>query len=136
MKSVSLFLLLMPLIAIAADPAQPKLSAEAFLTSVQNSDIIGAYDRLFSGSPFPKDKPHDYAHLKSQTQTTMQRFGHVVGFDFIKEEEFGPSIVKLLYALRFEKQPIIWEFYFYMPKESWIVVSVKLDENFSLHNSF
>ena len=136
MKYLFAFLLLLPLVAIAAEPATPRQSAEAFLTSIQNGDITNGYERLFAGCPFPKDKPHEYAQLNSKTQATIQRFGHVVGFDFIKEEELGPSIVRLVYAQRFEKQPIIWEFYFYKPKETWIAVSVKLEDNFSLHNPF
>ena len=132
MKLTTALLILAPVWAVAAAPTTPREKAEAFFSSVIKSDIAGGYDRLFDGSSIPQDKPQAVTLLKTQTQTGLPLYGKILGYDFIKEEDFGSSIVRLVYVLKSEKAPTTWELYFYRPKGSWFLANIIFNDQFSL----
>ena len=132
MRILFTIFLVLPLSTFAAAQATPKEKAEAFLASVQKGDISGGYDRLFIGSTIPQDKPQEIALVKTQTQSGLPLYGKILGFEFVKEEKSGSSIVRLVYILKSEKAPTIWEFHFYKPKESWFLSNVIFNDQFSL----
>lgn len=132
MRILFAFFLILPLSTLAAEPTLPKEKVEAFLASVQKGDISGGYDRLFVGSAIPQDKPQAIALIKTQTQSGLPLYGKILGYEFIKEEKYGSSIVRLLYILKSEKAPTIWEFHYYKPKESWFLANVIFNDQFAL----
>lgn len=132
MRILLAIFLILPLSTFAAEPTLPKDKTEAFLAAIQNGDISAGYDRLFTGSAIPNDKPQAIAVVKMQTQSGLSLYGKILGYEFIKEEKFGSSVVRLVYVLKSEKAPIIWEFYFYKPKESWFLANVIFKDEFAL----
>ena len=125
-------LLVLPLSLFAAERTVPKEKADAFFTSIRKGDISGGYDRLLLGSSIPEDKPQAVTLLKTQTQTGLPLYGKVLGYELIKEEKFGSTVVRLLYILKSEKGPTTWELYFYKPKESWFLVNINFNDQFAL----
>ncbi len=132
MKFVVALLLFTPGFSVAAAPTTPKDKADAFFSSVIKNDIADGFDRLFDGSSIPQDKPQAVTLLKTQTQTGLPLYGKILGYDFIKEEDYGSSIVRLVYVLKSEKAPTTWEFYFYRPKGSWFLANIIFNDQFSL----
>ena len=112
MKKWFLFLLIFPVCVTAGNLKSPKDITNAFFASVIKGNIASGYDQLFQGSPIPADKPQAVTALKQQTKSGLPLYGKLIGYEFIKEERFGKSIVRLLYTLKSEKGPTIWEFYF------------------------
>lgn len=132
MRMLFAFFLIFPLSTFAADPTSPKDKVEAFLTSIQKGDISDGYDRLFIGSSIPQDKPQAITLIKTQTQSTLPLYGKMLGYDFVKEEKYGSSVVRLIYILKSEKGPIIWELFFYKPKDLWFLANVIFNDQLSL----
>lgn len=132
MRALFAFFLIWPVSTLTAEPASPKEKAEAFLASVQKGDISGGYDRLFMGSAIPQDKPQAITLVKTQTQSGLPLYGKILGYDFIKEEKHGSSVVRLVYLLKSEKAPTIWEFHFYKPTDAWFLASVIFNDQFAL----
>lgn len=132
MRILFTIFLVLPLSTHAAEPTSPKEKAEAFLSAVQKGDISGGYDRLFIGSAIPQDKPQAISLVKTQTQSGLPLYGKILGFEFVKEEKSGSSIIRLVYMLKSEKAPTIWEFHFYKPKESWFLANVIFNDQFAL----
>lgn len=131
MRYLSLLILLLPGLLLAAEPNVPKARAEEFLGGIQRGDIAGAYDRLFQGSAIPKDKPQTVTLAKQQTPSVIPLYGRILGYDLIHEEKFGPSLTRLVYLMRAEKHPVTWEFYFYKPKAEWFVANVLFNDQFT-----
>lgn len=71
------------------------------------------------------------SHLKSQTQSKLPAYGKILGYELTKEEEYGSSVVKLIYILKSEKAPTVWEFIFYKPNESWYLVNATFSDQFT-----
>ena len=132
MKKWLLLLLILPVCATAASSQSPKNITDAFFVSIIKGNISSGYDQLFQGSAIPVDKPQAVTALKQQTKNSLQLYGKSLGYEFIKEEKFGKSIVRLLYTLKSEKGPTIWEFYFYKPKNSWFLANVIFNDQFQL----
>ena len=68
--------------------------------------------------------------LRQQTQNSLQIFGKILGHEFLSEKQIGSSIVRLVYILKSEKGPTVWEFYFYKPKDSWFLAKVTFNDHF------
>ncbi len=107
---------------------EPSDFTDAFFKKVQAGEISQAYDQLFVGSPITTQKPQAVNILKRQTSTVLPLYGRILGFEKIKEEEIGKSIMRLVYILKLEMMPTAWEFYFYKPAGSWYLVNVKFND--------
>ena len=123
-------LIVMSQATFSAEMSVPKSMTEAFFAAVERGDISGGYDRLFVGSTIPQDKPQAMTVLRQQTQNGLQIFGKILGHEFLNEKEIGSSIVRLVYILKSEKGPTVWEFYFYKPRDSWFLAKVTFNDQF------
>jgi len=132
MRVLLTFCLIFPLLAHAKDPVSPQEQTETFLSSIQHGNISEGYDRLFEGSQIPSAKPQAISMLKQQTKGGLPLYGKIIGFEKVKEEKFGNSILRFVYVLKSETHPTIWEFYFYQPKKSWFLINVKFNDQFDL----
>ena len=75
----------------------------------------------------------DMLILKIQNQTSMisSRFGKVVGFEFLKQQQVGKCFVRYIYILKYENHAMRWLFTFYKPQNKWLVNSVYFDDKLS-----
>ncbi len=134
MKYWSLFLLLLlPQALFAADKAEnPQAIAEAFFQLMEQKKVEPAFDHLFANAPLIKEHPESLANLKQQTPALLAMNGAMLGHEFLTEESYGTSLVRLLYVVKSEKHPTIWQFFFYKPKDKWFIADLKFNDNFDL----
>ena len=124
-----ILLLIMPVTGNAAEES-PATKVSSFLTMVQEGKISEAYDQLFIGSSIPVSKPQAVEMLKMQTDNGLPLYGDIVEFEKIREEKFGTSIIRLVYVLKSELAPTVWEFYFYKPKSDWFLANITFNDQF------
>ena len=117
--------------AKVADVAAPMQKAETFLSKLMAERIGPAYDELFAGSSIAS-KPQAVALLKNQTATVRSLYGKLLGYERVSSRTFGDSVVRLLYIMKYEVHPIVFEFYFYRVSRRWILVKVQFNDQFSL----
>lgn len=106
----------------------PSERVEQFLRQVTTSESDQALDALFAGSGFAESKPQDIITLKSQTKMAMGLYGIPIGIEKIREEDISPSLKRLVYLQKFEKYPVGWEFYFYKPKDKWLLYQLNFKD--------
>jgi hypothetical protein len=109
----------------------PSEKSESFFQSIIKGDVTQAYDQLFIGSSIPKDKPQAVTLLKQQTKTGLPFYGEIINYELVSKEEFGKSLTRLVYILKSEKHPTIWELYFYKPKNNWVLSNIQFNDQFS-----
>lgn len=114
-----------------ADEAGPRQRAEQFLATLSRGEIDKAYDQLFAGSEVASAQPTRIDALKRQTTANLPIYGKAIGYDLVLEKSFGTSVVRLLYVLKMEKHPVVWEFFFYRPKDKWFIANVGLNDEFN-----
>lgn len=131
MKKWILLLLLIQSYATYASGISPKAQIDQFFNSVVSGNISAAYDKLFTGSSIPKDKPQAVSMLKQQTSSGLPLYGKLLGYEYISEKKSGKSIVRYVYVLKSEKAPTTWEFFFYKPKDKWFLANVIFNDQFN-----
>ncbi len=109
----------------------PRGMAEAFLSTIAQGQMAAGYSKLFEGSNIARDKGQGGA-IRKQTEAALPPLGKVLGFDLIREESFGTSLVRLVYLLKSERHLTAWEFYFYKPNKAWFVSEVNFSDKFHL----
>ena len=114
---------------------EPKEFVEEFFAQTMAGRISEAYDGLFSGSNIPEMKPQAVEMVKRQTASGLPIYGSILGYEKIREEKFGTSVVRLVYILKSEQAPTIWEFYFYKPTSDWVLAKVLFNDQLQLLES-
>ena len=132
MKKILISLLFLFAFSSQAAQIEPKNIISDFFSSIIKGDVSVAYDKLFSGSSIPADKPQAVNLLKQQTKNGLSLYGKILGYEFISEEKFGKSILRYVYILKLEKGPVVWVFYFYKPKDKWILANVTFNDQLDL----
>lgn len=115
----------------AGQEATPRSLAEAFLAGLQRGETGPSLDRLFRGSRIPRESPQQFELLKRQVSTGLPAYGKILGFDLVREERFGGAVVRLVYVMRAEKHPTVWEFFFYRPRAEWFLANFTFNDQFN-----
>jgi hypothetical protein len=97
---------------------------ETFFGNVMEIKVETAYDTLFDNSQI-NQKREIVDRLKKQTSGLLATLGTPLGYEFVKEQRYGDSIVRVVYILKYDKGPVIWDFYFYKPKSDWILITME-----------
>jgi hypothetical protein len=105
--------------------------AEEFLTGVLKGEVEKSYDEIF-----PKwvveAKPQQIQMVKMQTTSVINMHGKLLDYEFIKQQKYGDSVVRLVYVLKSKRMPFTWEFYFYKPVSDWHLVNIQFNDEFDL----
>lgn len=102
---------------------------ESFLQRVGKGDYGAGYDELLAGSPMAAHAMQIEA-LKRQTEAAVPLYGKPLGFELYRQEEFGTSLIRLLYLQRLEKHVLVWKFWLYKPVDAWQVNAVTFNDQF------
>ncbi len=131
----TILLLIAIILCLSVNPSwakEPKEIAQEFFGKIKAGKIDEAYDGLFEGSGIPELKPQAFDMLKRQTASSLPIHGTIINYELIYEEFFGTSLVRLVYLLKHEKVPTIWQFYFYKPDDKWFLNQVLFNDQFQL----
>jgi hypothetical protein len=75
---------------------------------------------------------HEYFALidqmKMQQPIIDQRFGKTISVEVAAIEEVGESLMLVLFLQKFEKHVLRWKFYFYKPRNEWVLNTFMFDD--------
>ncbi len=60
-----------------------------------------------------------------QMPVMTARFGKSIGYELLRKEAVGDSLVQVVYLQRFEKHATVWRFILYRGSKGWVVNSFK-----------
>ena len=138
MKKMAFVIVLLLMVSISVSEARsetPVQMAETFFQMLQRGRISEAYDTLFKDSNIPAAKPQAVTMIKTQTASGLPLYGDIVGFEKVRKEKIGSSIVRLVYILKSEKAPTVWELYFYKAESDWFLANIVFNDQFQLLES-
>lgn len=104
----------------AASAPSPDEMADALFGKMIKGDSGQAVDEFFSANPLVLQKAQQMQLLKGQLGTVMQLYGQPFAYEKISTEDITPSLQRRLYLTKHEYHPVIWEMYFYKPKDRWL----------------
>lgn len=102
---------------------------EEFFANLMETRVNAAYDLLLAGSPI-KDKSNAVQNLVDKTSQALIAYGKPMAVEFIRQQNYGDSIIRLVYILKYERAPLVWEFYFYQatPKSDWSLINLRFND--------
>ena len=119
-KLIVLIVLSLPLLTYAGQSATPpKKQAEEFFKLIMAGKYEKALDEIWEGTGIKEFKPQAVQVMKTQTSSILKVYGKPIGYEVVHEEELSPSLVRLVYLLKFEANPTDWEMYFYKVHGDW-----------------
>lgn len=79
--------------------------------------------------PYVAFSQSELATLIDQTELQApmltSRFGKVTGYELLRNDTVGESLVQAVYLQRFEKHALVWRFVFYHGAQGWTINSFK-----------
>lgn len=66
--------------------------------------------------------------MKVQQPVIEQRFGKTISVEVAAIEEVGESLMLILYLQKFDKHVLRWKFYFYKPRNEWVLNTFTFDD--------
>ncbi len=130
LSTITVLIIVFAIFAARAEDMSPRQRAEQFFVTLTHGDTNKAYDQLFAESSADPNSTQMEA-LKRQTAENLPRYGKVLGHEVVSEKTFGASVMRLVYILKIEKHPVVWEFFFYRPQGKWFISNVRLNDEFN-----
>ena len=129
LATVILFLILMPRLASAADLATPDEAvalADKVMKLVSSGDLRGG---LTLAKPYVVIPDAELEAVIGQAELHMPmmlaRFGKSVGYEIVRNDAVGGSLLNVVYLHKFEKHATVWRFVFYRGRDRWVLNSFK-----------
>lgn len=104
---------------------------ETFLNELAAGNTDEAY-ALFTDSSLTAEQKSALETLKIRTDTALKLLAKPQGNEFVKEQRYGKSVVRVVYLMKYERQPLVWEFYFYKPRSEWRLVTFRFNDSLEL----
>jgi hypothetical protein len=67
-----------------------------------------------------------------QMPVMVSRFGKSYGYEVLRTDTVGESLVRVLALQKFEKHPTVWSFVFYRGQNGWLLDSIKYGDDPSI----
>ena len=107
-----------------------KALAEKVMKRVGSGEYEEAFDMVAEHWPLPKKEITKLSKTtKAQMTAVAQRFGPLVGSEFIRKDRIKNSYVRYVYLQKYENHATKWEVIFYKPKDVWLVNGVKWNDS-------
>ena len=119
--------------AVGADIStteQAKALAADVMQLIVKGQVKEAIALLKPNWPLPDTEMDMLAlQITNQHDVVSNRFGSVVGFEFVHERHAGDFLYEVSYAEKHQRHFLHWQFYFYKADRVWLVNSVKFDDS-------
>jgi len=122
MKRISTLVLSVALAATShAYEGNPSEQVSGFFRDMIAGDSNKAIESLYSSNPMMLQQPQQLVLMKQQVSNIAPLYGKILGSENIHKEELSPSVTRIVNVAKHENHPVVWEFYFYKPKDKWVI---------------
>ena len=122
MKSLIAMIVILTISSVAfAYEGTPEDQIALFFKDIAAGKFTEAIDNLYSSNPAMSQKQQQLTLLKQQIGTVTTLYGTFIGSENIHYEKLSPSLIRIVQVAKHEVHPVLWEFYFYKPRDNWII---------------
>ncbi len=105
----------------------PTEKIELFFLALKAGQTSAAYDALVRDTPIA-GRPDDVAALKERSETAIDQFGPVAGYEILDERTVGSHLLRRTAISLNTDLPLCWRFYFYRTTGGWRLVDLRVDD--------
>lgn len=128
MKNIYLSIISILIVSCSSPKADntSQKTIDAFFFEYQ-SDVDNAINNLFTTNSLIDIDNEQIADLKKQLNTSISSLGQFNGVDFINRHTTGNSLEIYSYLVKYDKQPMRFQFTLYKPKDKWMIYNFQYD---------
>lgn len=113
-----------------ASPDDLRPYADSLMTKISRAAFDGAGVSIKEYSVLPEEEVKSLiGRVKLQINMMLPRFGKGMGYEFIKQEMAGASVVRLIYISKHEHHAMPWTFVFYKSSDGWTLNQFLFNDN-------
>lgn len=128
MKKLLIALLFCSINSFAQNDPQKMIDEFFKLYKEKSSDA--ALDYLFGTNKRMNDSKDQIENIKFKINSTVVKpMGDYFGYDLITKKTVGDKLTYYTYLLRYDRQPIRFNFLFYNPNGQWRLQNFSFDDN-------
>ena len=120
----SLFLLALP--TAQAQTTSDALLEEFFTKYALDTDT--GFDYLFGTNRWMGADNEGVNNVKSRIKNLLGLVGNYIGYEVISEKALGESLKKVVVVVKYERQPLRFNFELYKPDKTWIIFNFSFNE--------
>ncbi|MBP3983339.1 hypothetical protein J5837_02790, partial [Pseudoxanthomonas helianthi] len=127
MRDIALFLLLMlsPSVAMTGelkDSTAAVALAEKVVQKASTGDVRGGLELARPYLAIPSSQFDVLlGQLEMQAPVQATRYGKSIGYELLRNDTVADSLIRIIYIQKFERHAVFWIFYFYKPKNDWLL---------------
>jgi len=122
-------LLLLSLLAFNQNIQSYEPLMDEFFSIYKNNTPPEAIDYIFKTNPtIIQRNAEEVTQIKLKLSALTAMLGEYYGYEKIKEQKYGDSLVIVTYMLKYAYQPLFYTFTLYYPKDKWQLQTVKFDD--------
>lgn len=108
---------------------KPEEIVTEFFNKLSTGNSSEAVDYIFANNEWVKTKDDAIAKYKGQLATVVGMVGEYHGFELVRTEEIGDSLMGCSVIAKYDRQPVRFIFIFYRPADVWQVQNVNFDDS-------
>ena len=109
--------------------ADTKKLADNFMQLVGKGSYSEAFNLMKPEWPLPVAEIDNLEYkTESQLKMAAERFGKLVGYEYIQSNRIGESYVRYVYIQKFTKHATRWMVVFYRPLDEWKINLIVWDD--------
>lgn len=137
-KTISYFLLLFSILSYSQiieknytfkTKEEVKSFSEDVMNSFSKKDFKNAYAILRMKWILPENELDQLEGLTmKQMNMVTSRYGEIIGYEFYKDLTINETLLRKIYILKFENNPIVFSFTYYNSGKGWILNGFKYSD--------
>lgn len=108
----------------------PDEMISTFFETYESNKPMEALDKLYSHTPWLERIRDDVERLKTQFANLKSIVGEYHGREVLYQRKVKECFFIATYLVRYDRQPIRFNFEFYNPSDQWILYSFSYDDSF------
>ena len=105
----------------------PEQIIEKFWKNYESGDAIKTIDELYANSPWADRIKDELESIKIQFKDLPNLLGEFYGYELLITKQLGESYSIYMFLVKYERQPMRFQFEFYKPKDKWIMQGFSYD---------
>jgi ABC-type transporter MlaC component len=110
--------------------SDPQKMIDEFFKLYKEKSSDAALDYVFDTNKWMKDSKDQIENVKFKLNSTVVKaMGDYYGYDLITKKTVGDKLTYYTFLLRYDRQPIRFNFLFYSPNGQWRLLNFSFDDS-------
>jgi hypothetical protein len=117
-------------ISCKANSDTPQKIISNFFEIYETKKINDALNYIFQTNEYlTKHSQIELEHVKESLHSLLDVIGNYYGYEILSQNSIGENIIHYCYIVKYDTQPVRFNFIFYKPSDTWVLYNFNFDNN-------